>query len=567
MKKLLLFLLISVSVFGQSPQNFPYGIRNTGAGVETNPAWIITSQTDNIYRKTSPLDLPIPNKVQDSLDAIRADIPTPLGYTPENVANKITAISGGSTTEYPSEKAVVDYVGSKTSKVYANVVYVNTTNPTTATIFDLANPPVTNDNSLKANALNLYIGTDTSTWAYNGTSLSYETETVPSTSNFFLTGGIVDAGSNKTSLITRTGPIQLGSYLTLSRSSSSTNTISIPFITLANTFPTLGNGTSTFNKSGMNMTAGNGAVSYIQRANYDSDFSGALIGTSTNHRLRFTTNGTNRMDIMAGGNVLIGKITDASDGLLQVNGNITASQATLGNQVVTKAQLDLKQNTLVSGTNINTVNGSSLLGSGNVAIGLQSVTAGTNKNLVNGMNFQGTGAGVGSTGADNSNFLGEEAGNGAVNPSDSNFLGFYSGKNSSDSDGSNYLGANSGLNANNCNNSNYLGSNSGNGATDSSYSNFLGQSAGINSVGASDCNFFGNSAGQASTGNHVNAFGPSAGYGNSLSGQTIFSNDCLPSFVNRAAALLVITVPLGASSGSTYLYYNETTFAIEAIRL
>lgn len=41
----------------------------------------------------------------------------------------------------------------------------------------------------------------------------------------------------------------------------------------------------------------------------------------------------------------------------------------------------------------------------------------------------------------------------------------------------------------------------------------------------------------------------------------------LPSFLNRAAAVLAITIPNGATVGSTNLYYNQTTFAIEAVKL
>jgi len=41
--------------------------------------------------------------------------------------------------------------------------------------------------------------------------------------------------------------------------------------------------------------------------------------------------------------------------------------------IVTKEKLDTKQDTLVSGTNIKTINNNSLLGSGNVAIDLPTV--------------------------------------------------------------------------------------------------------------------------------------------------------------------------------------------------
>ena len=43
--------------------------------------------------------------------------------------------------------------------------------------------------------------------------------------------------------------------------------------------------------------------------------------------------------------------------------------------VVTKAQLDAKQPTLVSGTNIKTINGNSLLGAGDLAVSGGSTTS------------------------------------------------------------------------------------------------------------------------------------------------------------------------------------------------
>jgi hypothetical protein len=52
---------------------------------------------------------------------------------------------------------------------------------------------------------NLYIGTDNSTWVYNGT--NYSTKVVPASSNFYINGTNTDAGNNKTSAISRTGSI------------------------------------------------------------------------------------------------------------------------------------------------------------------------------------------------------------------------------------------------------------------------------------------------------------------------------------------------------------------------
>lgn len=97
---------------------------------------------------------------------------------------------------------------------YTKVVYVNNNNPNEATIFDLNNPPVTNDNLLKSDVNNLYIGTDASTWVYNATTVNYVTKTVTSnTSNFYLTGTTTDAGNNKTAAIERTGPVGVGTAI------------------------------------------------------------------------------------------------------------------------------------------------------------------------------------------------------------------------------------------------------------------------------------------------------------------------------------------------------------------
>ena len=61
------------------------------------------------------------------------------------------------------------------------MVYVNSTSPATATIFDLANPPVTNDDSLKADTQNLYVGSNGSLWQYNTATATYTTYTYPAT--------------------------------------------------------------------------------------------------------------------------------------------------------------------------------------------------------------------------------------------------------------------------------------------------------------------------------------------------------------------------------------------------
>jgi hypothetical protein len=80
-------------------------------------------------------------------------------------------------------KSFFDTIYAPKSDVYSKIVYVNASTPATATIFDLNNPPTTNDNSLKIDVNNLYIGTDASTWVYNSSSSSYTTKTVVLNSN------------------------------------------------------------------------------------------------------------------------------------------------------------------------------------------------------------------------------------------------------------------------------------------------------------------------------------------------------------------------------------------------
>jgi hypothetical protein len=91
---------------------------------------------------------------------------------------------------------------------FSKIVFVNSTNPTTATIFDLNNPPTVNDDSLKNDVNNLYIGTDASTWVYNSSISLYQTKAITTnTSNFNLAGTSIDAGNTKTAAIERTGPV------------------------------------------------------------------------------------------------------------------------------------------------------------------------------------------------------------------------------------------------------------------------------------------------------------------------------------------------------------------------
>jgi hypothetical protein len=179
----------------------------------------------------------------------------------------------------------------------------------------------------------------------------------------------------------------------------------------------------------------------------------------------------------------------------------------------------------------------------------------------------GEGAGANSNFAVVSNFIGQSAGNRASEVNACNFIGIRAGEDSGGSIHSNFIGFEAGVRADNVNYSTFIGLNAGTQASYAGNSIFIGQYAGLNAINAYNSNFLGEEAGRNSTGNNVNAFGFQAHKGGTLSGQTVFSNSSLKSYLNRATAVAAITVPLGASAGSTYLYYNQTTFAIEAVRL
>lgn len=95
---------------------------------------------------------------------------------------------------------------------FAKTVYVNATSPNlvTATIFDETNPPATNNNSLKTDVANLYIGIDGSTWTYDNANSTYKTYAVAPSTPFNLANLTTDAGNNKTGSIWRTGNLAIG---------------------------------------------------------------------------------------------------------------------------------------------------------------------------------------------------------------------------------------------------------------------------------------------------------------------------------------------------------------------
>ncbi|MCD0470498.1 hypothetical protein [Flavobacterium sp. JAS] len=91
---------------------------------------------------------------------------------------------------------------------------------------------------------------------------------------------------------------------------------------------------------GTTMSTNVAAIRCLSKENFTSTSKGTYIDFSTTST--GATARSEKMRIEANGSVLINSITDNSLGKLQVNGTITASPATIANQVVIKSQIDLK---------------------------------------------------------------------------------------------------------------------------------------------------------------------------------------------------------------------------------
>jgi len=124
------------------------------------------------------------------------DVPVPLNTS--SVQN-LSTVAGATTTD------ALNTLNAAIPVNYSKIVYVNNNNPNSATIFDDENPPIVNDNSLKSDVTNLYVGTDASGWVYNATSLNYITKSTPSASSIFYNSGTTIPANNTTSPVYRTG--------------------------------------------------------------------------------------------------------------------------------------------------------------------------------------------------------------------------------------------------------------------------------------------------------------------------------------------------------------------------
>jgi hypothetical protein len=214
-----------------------------------------------------------------------------------------------------------------------------------------------------------------------------------------------------------------------------------------------------------------------------------------------------------------------------------------------------------------------------------------NHDLVNGNNFQGTGAGVGNTGTEVIGIgslaafqnTGNEVTAIGINSALENIASVVNAigggaafQNSGE--GLNEIGVGAGY-QNAADQVNCIGSSSGR-ENEGNFVNAIGnqtayQNTGdnVNSIGngtaslntGNNVNAIGVNAARQNTGNNIIALGTDVGVANPLSGMFIISNSELPSFADHAAAIAAIS-PTGIV-GNTYIYHNQATNSIGAVRL
>ncbi len=129
----------------------------------------------------------------------------PVIYNSSSIKDVSTVTNGAGT--------VTDALNSLKSSIpvnYSKIVYVDNVNPNAATIFDDVNPPEFNDDALKADVTNLYVGTDASGWVYNVSTVNYVTKSTPSVSSVWYNASTTISANNTTAPIYRTGNTGFG---------------------------------------------------------------------------------------------------------------------------------------------------------------------------------------------------------------------------------------------------------------------------------------------------------------------------------------------------------------------
>lgn len=101
---------------------------------------------------------------------------------------------------------------------YAQTVFVDTIDPNTSTIFDENSPATVHSGALTSDSNNIYIGTDGSSWVWNGS--AYITKVISDSTAWKLNNTETDAGASKTWDIWRNGKIGIWTYATNTITSS-----------------------------------------------------------------------------------------------------------------------------------------------------------------------------------------------------------------------------------------------------------------------------------------------------------------------------------------------------------
>jgi hypothetical protein len=257
------------------------------------------------------------------------------------------------------------------------------------------------------------------------------------------------------------------------------------------------------------------------------------LGTDT-----FASQAPNLQQVLDTGNTANGYTLNIS-GTPDNNVSITNGVYT-GNTNVAIGQLALSGSSQNSNVGIGYFALSANTAANNVGIGRLSAVSNTGSNVV----------GVGNTSLENN------TGTAVIG------IGFGAGK---DNSGQKLISIGSSAGRNNTQNDNiFIGENAG--RTNTGPNNIA---IGLDACKSNSGSFviaIGDSAAESNTGDLVIALGNKS-ISNAQSNRFIIDNDYLPTFADHAAAALAITVPLGAIAGNTYLYHNQATDSIGAVRL
>jgi hypothetical protein len=151
-------------------------IRLLDPDTEASPTKIVT--WDEVTKRLEVSDL---SAIAGAPSVTFGTTTPPTGGTPKE-GDIYFVTSTGTSTGDVTEQWIYDATSSTWVKTPSGStaptgqnVYFNSTDPATATIFDIENPPVTNDDSLKENSANTYYGINGEVYVWNGT--SYVTKT------------------------------------------------------------------------------------------------------------------------------------------------------------------------------------------------------------------------------------------------------------------------------------------------------------------------------------------------------------------------------------------------------